>query len=655
MAARFLAFVFMFCLLMTAMMPWTVAEEMSDAEMEALINAMLLEAGIEPTEMEALINEILLEAGIEPTEISAPQEPKVPVHNNELHYELQPGETHVFSLDDNGGLNQTWDETRISFAQKPQSDNSAIASVETKESKNGFIDELQVIIHAKKPGETTIPVTVNYEFCSGVTRSKSGQIVDRAPYELVGITNYDLYVKVTEPELLPPEITVELNTDVVKLDHGNYGISPAADLALIGINHAVMKAFKAPDNVALAADVAIWGINQYLSSIPRETFEPDPVTVMVHIKDPNEHKPGDNGNRRVAARLHFDFPRMSLKGDDQYNEYLGEVMKPFWADYLFTYKPEYTYDNGNNLRDEDYETQLTWWAEWGENKEPFTPLGKIEGGVLPLSVKSFLEEKSVYDRSAKKAREIEQKRMISAHCPVNLLVLDAEGNVLAAIETDNTERFEQDGVIAYADGEAKHVIIPKDKLGQYTVKLEGTDAGSMTLVASDMLEDGTVAVHAYADVPLAKGTAYASGLEEEISFTGEDGAALAPDVVVDKASVMEALAQTDAKDTERVSTAILRGIVPSELCENFSQAATVAELSAVLDRLAMRFGLPAQLKNEDASPLTREAALALLEEWLAAEELAFDAAAHLADAPETLAREDCILMALDLWDAIVGQ
>jgi len=647
MAARFLAFVFMFCLLLTAVMPGTFAEEMSDAEMEALINAMLLEAGIEPTEMETLINEILLEAGIEPTEISAPQEPTVPVQHVELYYELQPGETHVFSLDDSGDK-ESWDVVRISLAKEPEPDNKAVVSVKSKKDKIGFVDALQVIIQAKETGDAIIPVTVNYEYSGGATFNSAHQIVSQWPFEPSGVVNYTLHVKVKE-QLLPPEITVELNTDVVKLDHGNYGISPAADLALIGINHVVMKAFKAPDNVALAADVAIWGINQYLASIPRETFEPDPVAVMVHIKDPNEHKPGDDSNSKVAARLHFDFPRMSLKGNDQYNEYLGKPIPGFWADYIFTYKPEYSYGR------QDYSTQLTWWAEWGENKEPFTPLGKIEGGVLPVKVESYLEDKSVYEHGGKKAREIEQKRMISAHCPVNLLVLDAEGNVLAAIETDDAERFEQDGVIAYADGETKHVIIPKDKLGQYAVKLEGTDAGSMTLVASDMLEDGTVAVHAYADVPLAKGTAYASGSEEEISFTGEDGAALAPDVVVDKASVMEALAQTDAKDTERVSKAILRGIVPSELCENFSQAATVAEFSAVLDRLAMRFGLPTQLASEDASPLTREAALVLLEEWLAAEELAFDAAALLADAPETLAREDCILTALVLWDAIVGQ
>lgn len=91
------------------------------------------------------------------------------------------------------------------------------------------------------------------------------------------------------------------------------------------------------------------------------------------------------------------------------------------------------------------------------------------------------------------------------HCPVDIDVRDANGNIIAAFanHVDQMEALDM-GIIAYGDGDVSHVLIPEDIA--HTVSITAISDGEMTInyrvidITGDIIAD-----YRFEDIPLQQG------------------------------------------------------------------------------------------------------------------------------------------------------
>lgn len=103
-------------------------------------------------------------------------------------------------------------------------------------------------------------------------------------------------------------------------------------------------------------------------------------------------------------------------------------------------------------------------------------------------------------------------KQMSAYCPVDVYVLDADGNVCGAI-VDNKVDPAYDSVFMYVEGDAKHVGLVDD---DYTIRLVGNGTGTMKYVVEEFDGSDLLRQIQYENIPLQNGKAYYSSVPEGV-------------------------------------------------------------------------------------------------------------------------------------------
>ena len=104
-------------------------------------------------------------------------------------------------------------------------------------------------------------------------------------------------------------------------------------------------------------------------------------------------------------------------------------------------------------------------------------------------------------------------KLAVAHCPVNLYIYDANGNVAGSIEDDEVT-LQGDGMALWTEGDDKYAQLFYD---DYTIKYQSTDTGTMDLEIHEMSNGvDDIRVCSYSDIPLSKGLDYTGSLPNDI-------------------------------------------------------------------------------------------------------------------------------------------
>lgn len=104
-------------------------------------------------------------------------------------------------------------------------------------------------------------------------------------------------------------------------------------------------------------------------------------------------------------------------------------------------------------------------------------------------------------------------KLAVAHCPVNLYIYDANGNVAGSIEDDEVT-LQGDGMALWTEGDDKYAQLFYD---DYTIKYQSTDTGTMDLEIHEMSNGvNDIRVCSYSDIPLSKGLDYTGSLPNDI-------------------------------------------------------------------------------------------------------------------------------------------
>ncbi|MCL2772563.1 MAG: C-type lectin domain-containing protein [Oscillospiraceae bacterium] len=190
---------------------------------------------------------------------------------------------------------------------------------------------------------------------------------------------------------------------------------------------------------------------------------------------------------------------------------------------------------------------------------------------------------------------------IQINCPVDVQILDAKGTLLATVSTGDEDGVEIDGLTAYADGDAKYVSIPKDKLFDFQIQLEATDDGTMNVISYDVDGDSIGNAAAFANIPLTKGETFDTALSKDdttqlfVTQNGKRTTEIKPDVVVNDATLTDALttAGLSAWALTDTKSAVMRGIATPDLLTNFQANTTRAEFCrAAVNLVEKYYGKP---------------------------------------------------------------
>jgi len=122
-------------------------------------------------------------------------------------------------------------------------------------------------------------------------------------------------------------------------------------------------------------------------------------------------------------------------------------------------------------------------------------------------------------------------RSLYIQCPVDVLILNSSGELLAQVANYDDAVICIDGLVAYAVGETKYVSIPHDKLSDFQVKLEAADNGTMSLLSFDVTNGNINNLTTFIDVPLTKSEVYNTDITSEALslFSANGGNPMEPD------------------------------------------------------------------------------------------------------------------------------
>lgn len=148
---------------------------------------------------------------------------------------------------------------------------------------------------------------------------------------------------------------------------------------------------------------------------------------------------------------------------------------------------------------------------WGKNADKVAEMlaGKTFNDVLKRATGGTFSD-NVFDL-LKQPTNAYLKQM-SVYCPVDVYVLDADGNVSGAI-VDNKVDPSYDSVFMYVEGDAKHIGLVDD---DYTIRLVGNGTGTMKYVVEEFDGSDLLRQIQYEDIPLRNGKAYYSSVPEGV-------------------------------------------------------------------------------------------------------------------------------------------
>lgn len=103
-------------------------------------------------------------------------------------------------------------------------------------------------------------------------------------------------------------------------------------------------------------------------------------------------------------------------------------------------------------------------------------------------------------------------KKISIHCPVDVYVYDAEGNICGVIE-NNIVDPSYDSIFMYVEGDEKYICFTED---DYTIRFVGNDTGEMKYMVEEYSDQNLLRSVVYDSVPLSKGKEYYSSIPDAV-------------------------------------------------------------------------------------------------------------------------------------------
>lgn len=211
--------------------------------------------------------------------------------------------------------------------------------------------------------------------------------------------------------------------------------------------------------------------------------------------------------------------------------------------------------------------------------------------------------------------------LIYVDCPVELVLFDEQGQELAVIGTDDPEGYEEDGVLAGADGEAKYLLLSSEMKDKIQVKVRAVSDGTMDVYAYAYQKDCGAGANVYQEISLTAGEIFDVGLSEtgagNVYRLDENGqaAALEPVYVMNQETVLQELQGTDLSQWafEPVSKAILHGLTSQNEEESFQNEASLEEFCEMLVNFYESYGgLTQSTADGEESPIEKAVKLGLL-------------------------------------------
>lgn len=181
-------------------------------------------------------------------------------------------------------------------------------------------------------------------------------------------------------------------------------------------------------------------------------------------------------------------------------------------------------------------------------------------------------------------------------CPVDVEVLDKNGEVVAVLTTDGEDAVVGD-LICNVNGDAKFIILPQDQVKDYSLRITAVDDGEMTVLGMDT--DHTINLASY-DVSIKKGDSFEVTLNESLPTTlysvvsAEEKIAVEPTAVLNEQVILESLDDTDANDYAKsdIAQALSRGLVPYQAAGLYQEELTLEDFCLlILNFYEKRLGL----------------------------------------------------------------
>ena len=114
------------------------------------------------------------------------------------------------------------------------------------------------------------------------------------------------------------------------------------------------------------------------------------------------------------------------------------------------------------------------------------------------------------------APTVNNKR-VGIHCPVDVYVFNSSGEKVGEIVNNKVnETFDE--IYMYTEGDDKYIYLDNDL---YTLKLKGTDAGTMDYEINEYTNEKVTRTLNYSDVPLTEGIEYVSFVPQSNDLDSE--------------------------------------------------------------------------------------------------------------------------------------
>lgn len=215
-------------------------------------------------------------------------------------------------------------------------------------------------------------------------------------------------------------------------------------------------------------------------------------------------------------------------------------------------------------------------------------------------------------------------------CPVEVVVLDTEGNEVAAIGTDEGEMFNSGGLIVGAAGDSKFIMTLPSFSGEYEVRIRALDDGTMQVFSGRNRDlDGTN-LSLWEDVELKTGESFAVDLDQVntagLSRNFSDGfVEVEPTAQRNPETVLQAVAVANGSEwaKDALTRAILNKYFMLPEDNNLQRAMTWEEFARLLSNIYCDyFGIDSVddmieecggFSSEDALPVSALSAVAKLQ------------------------------------------
>ncbi len=236
-------------------------------------------------------------------------------------------------------------------------------------------------------------------------------------------------------------------------------------------------------------------------------------------------------------------------------------------------KKNYAHPNGHNISEPLYNGSVTVHCTYTDSASQET---KQCSGNVSIPVYSYLTEEDA-KIIVEAGSAYPQLRTTYVMCPVDVEVLDINGEVVALLTTDGESQVIGD-LVLNVNGDAKFISMPLDQADDYSLRITAVDSGEMTVLGMDT---GHTTNFASYDVSIQKGDSFDVSLNEDLpaalySVLGEEKTAVEPTAVLNESVILEALDTTDASEGAKadIAEALARGLVPLQAAGAYQDVLT---------------------------------------------------------------------------------